>query len=93
MAKGFKRRGKFIPIKKRFKKGSKVQSVVLDNKKFPTVMSAKAKVKQLGFKTSKVDKTTSTTRFRQIDPKKCIQGQFATIRLTEGVQAVICEPK
>jgi len=92
VAKGFKRRGKFIPIKKRFKKGSIVQSIIVDNNKFKTQKSAKSKVKELGFKTSKIDKTTSTIRFRQIDPKKCVQGQFATIRLTDGVQAVICEP-
>lgn len=85
--------GKFIPIGKRFKKGSKVQSLILDKKKFPTVSSAKRKAKELGFKSSKVDKTDNTIRLRQIDPKKCVQGQFATIPITAGVQAVICEPQ
>ncbi len=85
--------GRFIPTGKRFKKGSQIQSLILDQKEFPTVRSAKQKVKELGFKNSKVDKTTSTIRFRQIDPKKCVQGQFATIPITNGVQAVICEPK
>lgn len=84
--------GKFIPTGK-FKKSSKIQSLILEKKEFPTVSSAKRKVKELGFKASKVDKTDNTIRFRQIEPSKCIQGQFATIPITDGVQAVICEPK
>jgi len=84
--------GKFIPTGKRFKKGSMVQSLILDKKNFPTVSSAKRKAKELGFKSSKVDKTDNTIRLRQIDPKKCVQGQFATIPITNGIQAVICEP-
>ncbi len=91
MASGFMKDGKFIPTG-RFKKGSKIQSLILAKKKFPTVSSAKRKAKELGFKATKVDKTDNTIRIRQIDPKKCVQGQFATIPITDGVQAVICEP-
>jgi len=84
--------GKFIPTGRRFKKGSKVQSLILNKNEF-TERKARDKVKELGFKSSKVDRTSNTFRFRQIDPKKCVQGQFATIPITSGVQAVICEPK
>ena len=83
--------GRFIPTGSRFKKGSKVQSLILNKDDF-TERRAKDKVKELGFKSSKVDRTTNTFRFRQIDPNKCKQGQFATIPITDGVQAVICEP-
>jgi len=93
LARGFTdRNGRFRPTG-RFKKGSKVQSVIINKKSFPTKSSAKSKVKELGFKTTKVDVTENNFRFRQIDPKKCVQGQFATIPITSGVQAVICEPK
>lgn len=91
MVKGFKKNGKFIPT--RFKKGSKIQSLILSKSEYPTVTSAKRKAKELGFKSSKVDKTANTIRLRQIPPNKCVQGQFATIPITNGVQAVICEPK
>lgn len=83
--------GKFIPTGRRFKKGSKVQSVIVNKSDF-TERKAKDKVKELGFKSSKVDRTANTFRFRQIDPSKCKQGQFATIPITNGIQAVICEP-
>ena len=92
MVKGFMKDGKFHPTGK-FKKGSKVQSLILSKSEYPTVSSARRKAKELGFKSSKVDKTDNTIRLRQIDPKKCVQGQFATIPITNGVQAVICEPK
>lgn len=91
MARGFKKNGKFIPT--RFKKSSKIQSLILDKKQFPTISSAKRKAKELGFKSSKVDKTDNTIRLRQIAPNKCVQGHFATISITRGVMAVICEPK
>lgn len=91
MVRGFMKDGKFRPT--RFKKGSKIQSLILSKSQYPTVSSAKKKVKELGFKSSKVDKTDNTIRFRQIPPNKCIQGRFATISITNGVQAVICEPK
>lgn len=84
--------GKFVPTGK-FKKSSKIQSLILNKNNFPTVTSAKKKAKELGFKVSKVDKTSSTIRLRQIPPNKCVQGRFATIPLTDGIQAVICEPK
>jgi len=94
VARGFTdKKGRFIPTGRRFKKSSKVQSLIVNKKSFPTKTSAKSKVKELGFKTSKVDVTDNNFRFRQIDPSKCKQGQFATIPLTSGVQAVICEPK
>jgi len=91
MAKGFKRKGKFVPTRRRFKKGTKIQSLILDKDEF-TERKARDKVKELGFKSSKIDRTENTFRFRQIEPSKCKQGQFATIPITDGVQAVICEP-
>jgi len=41
MVKGFKKNGKFIPT--RFKKGSKIQSLILSKSEYPTVTSAKRK--------------------------------------------------
>ncbi len=49
MARGFIKDGKFHPTGK-FKKSSKVQSVILEKDKFPTVTSARKKViDRIGF--------------------------------------------
>ncbi len=74
-------------------KQTDVQSVVLAKSRFKTVADASQWVKDHDFKTTKVDETTNTFRFRQFDPGLCREGTFRNKRITDGVLAVICVPK
>ena len=70
-----------------------IQSLILSKKKFPTEAAAKKWVTDNGFKAGAADETENTWRFRQFNPDQCKAGSFRTIRLTDGVQAVICKKK
>lgn len=72
-------------------RGTQIQSLVLSKRRFPTLADARRWVSDHGFKTRHAgkapDETENSWRFRQRDP-----GDFRrlrTIRLTDGVQAVV----
>lgn len=75
------------------KADTKVQSVICSKEVFSSAKEAAKWVKSHGFRTDKVDETTTSYRFRQMDPGSCQEGSFRTIKLTDGVSAVICKPK
>jgi hypothetical protein len=70
--------------------GSRVQTLVFDQEKYPKADGAKAWATDHGFTSGKVDETEGSFRLRQEDP-----GAFdhmRTISLTEGVKAVVGYP-
>jgi len=79
--------------------GAEVQTVICSREKFATVAAASSWCREHGFRTDKVDETEDSYRFRQFDPGDCAEGAldngetFATIQLTDGVQAVVCQKK
>lgn len=68
---------------------SRVQSVVLKKIRFKTMAQARSWAKDNGFKTSKVDETDESFRFRQFDPSDC-KGSFRSDRIARGVTIVLC---
>ena len=68
------------PAKKKLK--SEVQAVIFQKDHF-NVPQAKKWLKENGLKGNKVDKTSSTLRFRQADPKKF--ESFGNKRISHGV--------
>lgn len=72
---------------------TEVQSLILSKDKFKSEEAARNWAKDHNFKTSKLDETEDSFRFRQFDPSKCQSNSFRTIELDEGVNAVICRPK
>jgi hypothetical protein len=73
--------------------GTKVQSVICAKSKFDSAKKAASWCKSHGFKSSGVDETETSYRFRQFNPTKCQEGSFRTISISEGVSGVICKPK
>ncbi len=75
--------------------GTIIQTLILDKENFPTEAAAQRWVKDHGFRADKVDETERSFRFRQRDPDDFEPDgfgggeRFRTIRLAEGVQAVI----
>lgn len=74
-------------------RATKVQSVICSKSVFKSVAEARSWVSKHGFKSSGVDETEESYRFRQFAPSQCTSGSFRTITLTKGVSAVICTPK
>lgn len=72
---------------------TRVQSVLLTKAKFPTRTRATKWVRDHDFVTSKIDETENGWRFRQFPPTQCRDRSFRTIRLADGVSAVICRPR
>jgi hypothetical protein len=70
------------------KRATSVQTLIFDKKKFNR-SQALAWAKRNGYKSSKVDETDSSFRLRQAEPTGFKKGSFRTIKLTDGVQAVI----
>lgn len=74
--------------------GWDVQSVLASKSVYPTVAKAKAAVKKLGYKTSKVDETEQNYRFRQRDP-----ANYSTCRTIQsfekvkGIKYIYCQRK
>jgi len=66
-----------------------VQTLILDRKKFKTPKVAAQWVTDNKFNASKIDVTDTSYRFRQIDPSRFKPSSFRTIKLTDGVSAVI----
>ncbi len=72
----------------------KVQSVIFSKTKGSwTVDKAKRWLKSHNFKSSKVDETSQSWRFRQFDPQQCKAGSFITLteNFPNGVSAVSCD--
>ena len=74
------------------KGNSQAQSFIFDKDKF-TEDEARDWLDNHDKRSDKVDETDDNYRFRQFDPDKCSEGSFATIDITDGIQAVICTPK
>ncbi|HOX21954.1 MAG TPA: DNA adenine methylase [Elusimicrobiales bacterium] len=76
-----------------------IQTLILDKKVFPDAAAAKDWVANHGFRADKIDETDNSFRFRQVQPDDFEPDGFGsgepfrTIRITEGVQAVIGFPK
>ena len=66
---------------------SEIQSIICSKSKFKTVVAARKWVKTHNFKSSKVDETEESFRFRQHDPSK--YSRFRTKSLSDGVKAII----
>jgi len=78
-------------------KQTEVQTVIMSKERFPTMASATKWIRDHNFKTRHKgkgpDETSTSFRFRQRDPGDFQSGSFRTIRLTDGVSAVIGVPK
>jgi len=68
---------------------SRVQSVVVAKKKFDSLEAARKWCNDNNFKSSKVDTTEESYRFRQFDPDEC-KGKFRQKELTRGITVVLC---
>ena len=75
------------------KASTKVQSVLCSKKRFKSAKEAAQWCRDHDFKASDLDETDEYYRFRQFEPSRCKEGSFRTIELTDGVKAVICQPK
>ena len=69
-----RQKAKVLGIQKR--KGSKVQSVLMRLKKYPSIKDARKWLKKNKYKYDKVDASDEYWRFRQIDPKKFKKGSY-----------------
>jgi hypothetical protein len=70
-----------------------VQTLILSKDKFSSSKVARKWVKDHGFKSSKIDETSTSYRFRQIGPGSFDKNTFRTISITEGVKAVVGKKK
>ena len=75
------------------RKGSKVQSVLMRLKKYPSIKDARKWLKKNKYKYDKVDASDEYWRFRQIDPKKFKKGSLRTKTLTNDIKIIIGIPK
>lgn len=74
-------------------KQTQIQTLILSKEKFKTRADAKKWVVDHDFKSTKIDETSTSFRFRQKEPSDFIEGSFRTITITDGVSAVIGRPK
>ena len=77
---------------KRFPRSTVIQSLIFDKDYF-TKSQAKRWAAQNEFVSTGVDTKENTYRLRQYDPSVFARGTFRTIKLSQGVQAVIGMPK
>jgi hypothetical protein len=75
-----------------FPRATEVQTLLFDKSLF-NAQGAKHWAKKHGFLYGSVDETESNFRLRQFSPTSAERGSFRTIRLRDGVQAVIAMPK
>jgi hypothetical protein len=71
--------------------GFKVQSVIIDNKKFDLQQAVNFLVKN-NFKYNKVDKTVNYWRFRQLDPSKLRKEGYNHYRnkeISDGISFIL----
>ena len=87
-----RQKAKVLGIQKK-RKGSKVQSVLMRLKKYPSIKDARKWLKKNKYKYDKVDASDEYWRFRQIDPKKFKKGSLRTKTLTNDIKIIIGIPK
>lgn len=83
------------PLPARLPRSTVVQTLLFDSSLF-NVGQAKSWAKRHGFRFGKVDTgggRASFIRLRQVDPAEITEGTFRTIRMTDGIEAVIGMPK
>jgi len=80
------------PTAPRWRKSTTVQTLIFDSSLFD-VKASKGWAKLHGYRYGKVDAKEHTYRLRQADPATFQPGKLRTIRLTDGVQAVIGVPR
>ena len=83
------------PLPARLPRSTVVQTLLFDSSLF-NVGQAKSWAKRHGFRFGKVDTgggRASFIRLRQVDPAEIAEGSFRTIRMTDGIEAVIGMPK
>lgn len=66
-----------------------IQTLIMDRSRFRTRASATAWARENGMRHDKVDETENSYRLRQREPGEFVDWSFRTIRITNGVQAVI----
>lgn len=72
------------------KKPTRVQTLVLSKKVFPSLEKAHAWISEHNFQIEKpADETGESFRFRQIDPAQFDPNSFRSIELKNGVSAVV----
>lgn len=76
----------------RFPRPTEVQSILFAKDAF-SLARAKQWAKAHSFRYGLVDETANTWRLRQFAPEQATKGTFRTIRLDDGVQAVIAMPR
>jgi len=69
------------------------QTLIFSKSEFKSAAAAKKWAKDHGFKSSSVDETESSYRIRQFNSDRFKKGSFSTIKITDGVSAVIAKPK
>jgi hypothetical protein len=77
---------------KRCPVGTEIQSLILDNRFFDR-RDALGWVRRHGFQAHKIDETSESFRFRQIEPSHFGPKSFRTIILRPGVKAVVGCPR
>lgn len=71
--------------------GSRVQTILVKKDVFPTIAEQKKKLRELDFKTNKVDRGKTVNRFRQVSPKNL--DIVGAKEITKGVILVFGVPK
>lgn len=75
------------------RKGSKVQSILMNLNAFKSIKDARKWLKKNGYKYSNVDASDKYWRFRQESPSKFKKGSFRTKELTKDIKIVVGIPK
>lgn len=74
-------------------KAMKIQTLIFSKDAFDSAAAAQAWAKQHAFRSDKVDETGDSYRLRQVDPSEFDESSFRTITITDGVKAVVGQPK
>jgi hypothetical protein len=86
-------RRRLLENQARCPRGTQVQTLIFDRFEFPTAQEAQRWARQHGYKSTKVDMTVTSFRLRQKLPSSFTRSSFRTIKLTNGVKAVIGCPR
>ena len=78
--------------KARFPKGTRVQSLVFDRKRF-SASAARSWAATHGFKAPATDPKPTTLRLRQAPPSNFAKTTFRTKAIAKGVKIVTASPK
>jgi len=78
---------------KRFKRSTRIQSIIFSRKKGLSRGEAKSELREGGFRYMKIDITPKSYRFRQESPMHFNPKTFRTISIKPGMKAIIGVPK